>query len=96
MSTLENVHLFLINTVVVNGFGARSLIDLKLCFLTECRVDTASGDYVYNFIYPRLQSSDVFRLDFSVKGSKDAILSLSEFTDETLYYDVGKMNSNNQ
>ncbi|XP_071809812.1 uncharacterized protein [Asterias amurensis] len=53
---------------------------------TECPVDVVSGNEAFNYIYPRLLSSDVFRLDFSVKGTNDAHLSLSEFTDETSYY----------
>ena len=60
------------------------------CFFTECQVDEVSGDYVYHFKHQRLKSSDVFRLDFSVKGTNDADLSLSEFTNETSYYDIGK------
>ncbi|XP_071809108.1 C3 and PZP-like alpha-2-macroglobulin domain-containing protein 8 [Asterias amurensis] len=55
---------------------------------TECQVDDVTGDYVYKFIYPRLQSSDVFRLDFSLKGTNDADLSLSEFADETSYFHI--------
>ena len=58
---------------------------------TECPVDVVSGDKVYKFIYPRLQSSDVFRLDFSVKGTRDASITLSEFTNEISYYLAGKI-----
>ena len=68
-----------------------TLYKYKMSF-TECQVDDVTGDYVYNFIYPRLQSSDVFRLDFSLKGTNDADLSLSEFANETSYFHIGKMN----
>ena len=70
---------------------ANAPLMINFISFTECPVDVVSGDKVYKFIYPRLQSSDVFRLDFSVKGTRDASIILSEFTNEISYYLAGKI-----
>ena len=58
---------------------------------TVCNpVQLTDHDYTYQFIFPRLQSSEAFRLDFAVKGEDDAILSLSQEANEDNYYDISE------
>ena len=61
---------------------------LWMVFFTECNSFASTFNYIFKFIFPRVNSSDSFRLDFAAKGNNDAILALSEQDNEDNLYEV--------